>query len=92
MESGPKRHPVPHFSWIPTHRHPATLPRRRPPPIFGLCTDTAPPTRPPLEFHAMHLATRLAPLTLDADSGESTALGDFWRDAPVVLVFIRHFG
>ncbi len=40
----------------------------------------------------MHLATRLAPITLDSDTGAPTRLGDLWRDAPVVLVFIRHFG
>lgn len=28
---------------------------------------------------------------LDA-SGQSRALGTFWRDAPVLLVFLRHFG
>ncbi len=28
---------------------------------------------------------------LDAD-GSTVRLGDFWKDRPVVLVFIRHFG
>ena len=40
----------------------------------------------------MRLATRLAPITLSDDAGESTRLGDLWQEQPVVLVFIRHFG
>jgi hypothetical protein len=42
------------------------------------------------------LASRLAPIELAlVDAGGSTravALGSFWADRPVVLVFIRHFG
>lgn len=40
----------------------------------------------------MSLADDLAPLSvIDPDAGE-VALGSLWRDRPVVLVFIRHFG
>jgi hypothetical protein len=34
----------------------------------------------------------LAPLELADPDGNRVRLGDLWRDAPVVLVFIRHFG
>jgi len=40
----------------------------------------------------MQLSTRLAPITLSSDSGEDVRLGSLWQQAPVVLVFIRHFG
>lgn len=40
----------------------------------------------------MQVSRRLASLTLDSDTGTPVRLGDFWQDAPVVLVFIRHFG
>jgi hypothetical protein len=40
----------------------------------------------------MRLSTRLAPLTLSDDRGGRVRLGSLWQDAPVVLVFIRHFG
>jgi len=44
----------------------------------------------------MKLASRLAPIELAlVDAGGRTravALGSFWADRPVVLVFIRHFG
>jgi hypothetical protein len=40
----------------------------------------------------MRLATRLAGLTLSDDRGHAVRLGTTWQDAPVVLVFIRHFG
>ena len=32
-----------------------------------------------------------AALVKDLDGGEH-ALGELWKDAPVVLVFLRHFG
>jgi len=34
----------------------------------------------------------LAPISLADADGNRMRLGDLWRDAPVVLVFIRHFG
>ena len=40
----------------------------------------------------MRIATRLAGIELEDWQGRSCRLGDFWRDQPVVLVFIRHFG
>jgi hypothetical protein len=36
--------------------------------------------------------TALANLELACADGKRVRLGDLWRDAPVVLVFIRHFG
>lgn len=40
----------------------------------------------------MTLADRLAPLTVLDLEGRPTPLGELWRDRPVVLVYIRHFG
>jgi hypothetical protein len=40
----------------------------------------------------MRLSTRLAPLSLADPDGGHTRLGDLWRERPVVLVFVRHFG
>jgi hypothetical protein len=40
----------------------------------------------------MRTSTRLAGLTLQDSEGHEHALGSFWRERPVVLVFIRHFG
>jgi len=40
----------------------------------------------------LRLATRLSGVELDDWQGERHLLGDFWREQPVVLVFIRHFG
>jgi hypothetical protein len=34
----------------------------------------------------------LGSLTLPAGDGSHHRLGDLWRDRPVVLVFLRHFG
>ena len=40
----------------------------------------------------MGIAERLAGMELlDAD-GRSVRLGSLWRERPIVLVFIRHFG
>jgi hypothetical protein len=36
--------------------------------------------------------TRLSTLELSDWKGEPRQLGEFWRERPVVLVFIRHFG
>jgi len=35
---------------------------------------------------------RLAQIELEDIRGRSQALGETWREQPVVLVFIRHFG
>jgi hypothetical protein len=37
-------------------------------------------------------ATLLSGIELERDDGSRAALGSTWRDRPVVLVFIRHFG
>jgi hypothetical protein len=39
----------------------------------------------------MDLATLSATSLVDG-AGESHRLGDLWRDRPIVLVFLRHFG
>ena len=36
--------------------------------------------------------TRLGALTLDDWNGRPVELSSLWREQPVVLVFIRHFG
>jgi hypothetical protein len=38
------------------------------------------------------VAKRLASLELLDWRGEPARLGDTWRERPVVLVFLRHFG
>jgi hypothetical protein len=40
----------------------------------------------------MGIATKLSVIDLADWSGERRDLGTFWRDRPIVLVFIRHFG
>ncbi len=40
----------------------------------------------------MTLHTKLGPLELADWQGTPGRLGDQWRDQPVVLAFIRHFG
>lgn len=35
---------------------------------------------------------RLAEVEVRDTEGERVRLGDFWRDRPVVLAFVRHFG
>jgi hypothetical protein len=34
----------------------------------------------------------LSETSLVDSTGESHRLGDLWRDQPIVLVFLRHFG
>ena len=34
----------------------------------------------------------LSEVSLVDQSGAPHRLGDFWRDRPIVLVFLRHFG
>jgi hypothetical protein len=36
--------------------------------------------------------TALSDTSLIDDTGEPHRLGDLWRDQPIVLVFLRHFG
>jgi hypothetical protein len=38
------------------------------------------------------LAAALAQITVLDESGASVRLGDFWKERPVVLAFVRHFG
>jgi hypothetical protein len=40
----------------------------------------------------MRIATRLAGIELEDPDGARHSLGDLWRQKPIVLVFIRHFG
>jgi hypothetical protein len=37
-------------------------------------------------------ATALGNLTLPGVDGADHRLGDLWRERPIVLVFLRHFG
>lgn len=37
-------------------------------------------------------ARRFAALRAIDGDGQPVTLGDLWRDRPVVLVFVRHFG
>ena len=38
------------------------------------------------------VAHRLSELELSDWQGEPNRLGELWRERPIVLVFIRHFG
>lgn len=40
----------------------------------------------------MRVATKLAPIELEDSTGARVRLGSLWRDRPVVLIFVRHFG
>jgi hypothetical protein len=40
----------------------------------------------------MRVSTRLAGIELEDSSGKVLPLASYWRERPVVLVFIRHFG
>jgi hypothetical protein len=40
----------------------------------------------------LRISTRLAGIELEDWRGEPVTLGTLWRERPVVLVFIRHFG
>ena len=37
-------------------------------------------------------ARELEDVVLKDDQGRDVRLGDLWRDKPVVLVFLRHYG
>ena len=37
-------------------------------------------------------ADELAEMELENHAGEARRLGDYWRDGPAVLVFLRHYG
>lgn len=53
--------------------------------MFGTAKErqqTRPPTR----------ADELADIELEDWRGKGVRLGDLWRDGPVVLVFLRHYG
>jgi hypothetical protein len=39
-----------------------------------------------------HTADALAEIVLPDHDGEPVRLGDLWRDGPVVLVWLRHYG
>lgn len=40
----------------------------------------------------MRIASKLSGIELSDWSGNRERLGALWRDQPIVLVFIRHFG
>jgi hypothetical protein len=40
----------------------------------------------------MRLASRLGSITLTDTEGRLVLLAALWRDAPVILAFVRHFG
>ena len=40
----------------------------------------------------MNEASLLHPIELPDDAGGSVRLGELWRERPVVLVFLRHYG
>lgn len=40
----------------------------------------------------MQLRESLEGITILDETGESTALSDLWRDKPLVLALVRHFG
>jgi len=40
----------------------------------------------------VRIATKLSGIELADWRGHREQLGTFWRDRPIVLVFIRHFG
>jgi hypothetical protein len=40
----------------------------------------------------MRTSSRLAGIALPDSEGHEQPLGAYWRERPVVLVFIRHFG
>jgi hypothetical protein len=41
---------------------------------------------------ASSVAASLAPIVLTDPDGGSILLGDLWRERPVVLAFLRHYG
>jgi hypothetical protein len=44
------------------------------------------------EDRKVSIASRLSPIEVLDLEGRSVALGSYWKEKPVVLVFIRHFG
>jgi hypothetical protein len=44
------------------------------------------------QTHPPHRADELAEIVLPDQDGEPVRLGDLWRDGPVVLVWLRHYG
>ncbi len=40
----------------------------------------------------MRASARLAGLELASPDGDPVALGDFWRERPAVVAWVRHFG
>ena len=48
--------------------------------------------RPAMETTTESVAARLEKMDLADPDGATVRLGRLWRDAPVVLAFLRHFG
>jgi len=44
------------------------------------------------EDRKVSIASRLSPIKVLDPEGRSIELGSYWKEKPVVLVFIRHFG
>lgn len=48
--------------------------------------------RPRAYLTGMSVAARLHDLTVLDLTGQPVAMGTLWRDQPVLLVYIRHYG
>lgn len=53
--------------------------------LFGTSDEREDPKAP-------ERADELASMELENHAGEWRRLGDYWRDRPGVLVFLRHYG
>jgi hypothetical protein len=53
--------------------------------MVGACPST-------IKGFTMSLATRLSNIELEDSDGKAQKLSAYWRQQPIVLVFIRHFG
>ena len=60
--------------------------------VMERCRSVETHERPaPIGSAGMDLAALSATSLID-DTGEAHRLGELWRDRPIVLVFLRHFG
>ena len=55
------------------------------PPLLGIARSRQHP-------HPPQRADALAEIVLPDQDGKPVRLGDLWRDGPVVLVWLRHYG
>jgi hypothetical protein len=49
-------------------------------------------TSAPVPAGDLGTAPALAALSLEDDRGSRVRLGDLWRESPVLLLFLRHWG